>query len=112
MDDSATDLKNLAYSDKYHFNLQKENDAKVRNQGAHINKALKRIRKISSDMPQVMEGTILPPPREEDTHQFITLPPKNKAPDLQLVRVCEEAEEETSSSKPPRRKKVKSWLPW
>jgi hypothetical protein len=114
--DNTEEMEQLAYSGRYHYNLKKANDDKVREQGQRINQALKQIRAASiSSLPAIDEHSA-GRPREDETIPHITLPKKDSKPDLKLVKVYEEACHKRNSEPPKKPKKIlkktKSWLPW
>lgn len=96
----------------YHYALEAENCDTVRKQGTAINKALKRLKKIST--PKLLAQQT---ERDEPTQQIITLPAVS-AIDHRLKEALEIADaERRKTDAPPAAKcdtlpKRKRWFGW
>ena len=95
---------------EYHYVQQEENRETVRLQGRAINKALKKLRRISSrefTVPEIIRD-------DEPTQPHVTLP-NGKAVDLLLKEALEDAEQQCRKSEmpsPAEEKKRKRWFGW
>ena len=97
-------------TDKYHYGLLTQNRVTVAEQGARINKSLKKLKKIS--YPDTDDH---PSRRDEPTEQFVTLPREEIEHPI-LMEALEEAEKEYRQSThppPPEAPSIKKrWYRW
>src|SRR5690348_6157709 len=103
-----TDRSDDSTARNYHYALETQNRETVREQGTQINKALKRIRRLTSN-PSIPVVELLKEARDDEiTQQHVTLPAV-APPNLALKKAIEKIEEERKAAEEPKKKK---WFGW